>query len=798
MSQTASVASSRPATQSELASSPSHTSHPLLDHFRPSSSSSSSFSTDSDDDDSKEPLSPLASHGPGTIALQVNGRRRHSIIEYVQREDDEQEGNDVPNAVEQGIQAVLNQAMAGEEEERWSDDEVDDHQPGNAAKADPFFTDLEKQHRHRQALREEKEEEEERADLAPVREAEAAVAQSGELPSQRRVSLTSGPAPSLPSRSPSSHSTSRPVLRTSQAPSPSTSRRASHLTPGPTEMRTLSRSGSAITTTSSPSKRSRTHSARPLPSPHQSSPSPHTTTLPPVLLFDGLSRGRLERRIGEVRRGIEEVEATLRLKMEREKERERERAQRDSMHSSSALLLRPPSSLRARPIREGREAESEEPSPAAVPPVDESKALVLRVEEKEEGPYAGLLSNLSFSNTLLPLTEEELAMTALPFTPPASPPLPPSSHSLIPLLPHPHPHPHLLPPPSPPPLHYHSCFPSWLSTRSDFTSFISQTQLLCLHVAEKEADKRSAKDLQKLGGFLAGFAFFARFTQHTLGELSRTCWLERRKRGERVDSQAEEGSVMRFLYEGRVSYETSIARLFKRKRREQEREEARRRDEKRAEAAAGRRATSALRALSRKGGGRGHERTASGLITPAGGPSRGRTAASLAGAQPLGTPAAAGVPSSAGVRLRSSTTTTSGPAAAATSPRIRSGTMPAGGGGGVRGSVSGSAVSTPTLGPAQILSNALSYDPLDHHPPTMDLGAAGRPATAFDGFDDLLLSHTLGPGDTFGQSLLFNHFFSSYSFSQIYRLKRQQRLHAQLGKNLHQPRWGWCACSSAR
>ena len=120
--------------------------------------------------------------------------------------------------------------------------------------------------------------------------------------------------------------------------------------------------------------------------------------------------------------------------------------------------------------------------------------------KSEGGPFAAILHNLSFANTLLPLTAEELAMTSASLTSPTSPHLPALSRAITASA---------SVPVSPRPLQYQSCFPSWLSSRPDFSAFVGQHQLLCLHLAEKERDKRSVKDLVKLSEFFRDFFVFS-------------------------------------------------------------------------------------------------------------------------------------------------------------------------------------------------------------------------------------------------------------------------------------------------
>ena len=739
MSRLPSAALSRPVTQShtgDMFGSPSSEEQGDVPDLRPSSSASSS--SDADDGPAADDalLGSVAPRAFGTIVVEVNGRRRDSIVEYIRREDDERP------ASRPGPSARASDAsQPAPPDLQWSsDDEADDADP--AKRVDAFYTDLEHAAAERRRVRERQQEE--RDELDRLREDDDAPPSSTDLIPQPRLSISASSSNAAPSPAPPS----RAVARSSLTLTPSGSRRPSRLASPLPEPRTHSR-GSVT------GKRSRLSTAKPGKAVLPGEPT-EPGGLRPIVLLDGGGRRRMDRQLVQVKRSIEEVEAALHAKMERERERERlQRERHDSREAMSAELAEATATVHRASIASSQ--------PLLPIDVGEHSALVLRTDSKPEGPFAALLANLSFSNTLLPLTDDELHQLSLP----APPTTPPSPSALA--LPPPS---SLLPPSSPPPLHYRSCFPDWLSSRPDFTSFISQTQLLCLHVAEKAADKRTQKDLAKLSGFLASFPFFARFSAHTLGELSRTCWLERRKRGERVDSQGEDGSVMRFVYEGRVSYETSIARLFRRKRQEQEREEAqRKRDQPNAKARIGDRARGAMRAsLIARRAQRGLDKpSASTVVSPLGGQQRGRSASALTSAQTVQATTSASVPHTAsGVRSR------------ATTAMGASLTASTGG--------SGHAPATPALASDIILSNALTFNPADHavHLPSLD--ALSSPSSS--SLDDLLLSHTLTSGGTFGESLLFNHFFSSYSFSQIYRLKQQQRLHALLGKNLQQPRWG--------
>ena len=434
--------------------------------------------------------------------------------------------------------------------------------------------------------------------------------------------------------------------------------------------------------------------------------------------------------------------------------------------------------------------------------------------KSEGGPFAAILHNLSFANTLLPLTAEELAMTSTSLTSPTSPHFPALSRSLTTSA---------SAPVSPRPLQYQSCFPSWLSSRADFSAFVGQHQLLCLHLAEKERDKRSVKDLSKLSDFFSHFPFFHKFSPHTLTELGRCCFIERRKRGERVDSKSEEGSVMRFVYEGEVTYETSIARLFKRKRKEREREQKQKSEKDKREAEKQREKERQQKekdaaAARQRGGSKNGKFAATAASVVAAPPSRGRSATqtpSLGATVPLpantSTSGPSPPPSQGGgkpshARMRSNVLPTPDSSSAA---RSRSTTVPstiALPAVSAASTITSSAVASSTsssqrssiVGPTNaILSHALTYDPNDHTqalpviPAASPAAASTQPAFAFDSsLDELLVTHKLSTGETFGHSLLFEHLFASFSFSQIYRLKQQQRLHAILSRNLEQRGWG--------
>ena len=269
----------------------------------------------------------------------------------------------------------------------------------------------------------------------------------------------------------------------------------------------------------------------------------------------------MDKQLAMVRQSVEEVEANMRRKMEREKEKDRERIMREQQQQQ---LLQQHSSIQEETEDEAADTVSptlvtsntssttaddsanttsdQQPgtrSRADTAGTEPGKELVVRPEgalvKSEGGPFAAILHNLSFANTLLPLTAEELAMTSASLTSPNLTSLAchlsrPNYLSLRTRL------------ASSPPIPV--VLPSWLSSRLDFSAFVGQHQLLCLHLAEKERDKRGVKDLAKLSDFFLTFPFFHKFSPHTLTELSRCCFIERRKRGERVDSKSEEGSVM--------------------------------------------------------------------------------------------------------------------------------------------------------------------------------------------------------------------------------------------------------------
>ena len=791
-----------------------------LRHRHAASSSAAAYTSSPSSDEESEAPTPRRPQ-TGVVEVELNGKRRSSIIEYVQREND--------TAPAQLLAAGARSAhdrSGGVDGDDASDDDESTETTADRKQEDPFYRELEKAEAERQRQRErqqEEREEEERQveDEAETGERERQQVEDRERAREARLALVSSPSPAA------SSTPSRSSMRgsVSNASTPAQGARRTTWSRLPTR-------GSVSGNAKSASRKSVTGNA-------DETALVASGALPAVILSRASGRRRFDRQLAMVRRSMEEVEATMqrKLRMEKEKDRQRDRDTERDRDSSSAAEHQPAIPERA---EEESPSHSASPSSSSLPPIatarlqEEEKtdgkelAVLLRVEtkqeEKEPSPFAAILSNLSFSHTLLPLTAEELAMTSLSAS---APPSPSSAPLLLPAA--------SSSPSSPRPLQYESCFPSWLSSRSDFTSFIGQTQLLCLHLASKPADKRSAKDVASLSAFLQSFTFFSRFSSHTLSEMARTLWLERRKQGDRVDSKMSSkeetaaaagggaaegrattsaagasekkdgagGSVMRFIYSGRVEYETSIARLFKKQRREQQAGDSKRREREKerkdrdrngkaagrdraapASAAEATRAADKLRAAARQSK-RASKSSVSVAFTGTAERTRSATlivstpAAASASARPTSVPASIPDPM-ASARTRANTT----PPVIAQPGRSFS----------LHGQ-------SPSLAANdQILSNALSFDPADigllspsavrSSPTAASASAASLLSESSSRFDELLLTHSLGPGGTFGQSLLFEHFFSSFSFSQVYALKQQQRLHALLGRGMQQRGWG--------
>ena len=792
-----------------------------------------------DEDEQSDVLSPFhrSSPLPGTLDVQLNGKQRSSIIEYIQREDEQ------PTDDGSTVGAPQRDNRDGQD----SDDEDDEREASRAAKVmDPFYRELERAEEERNKKKEDEKDAQEERDrqreelITPQPDKAQDDEKQKRLSSSTTATGTSRRSSAVSTPSSASAVNSHSGASFASTPSRRVSRPNDNLPiPGSTHnSRTPSRSSlSANGGLGSTKLKPRMLAGRSGQTP-TSEKEGRVTGLPAVVLIGNGGRRRLDKQLAMVRRSVEEVEAGMRRKMEREKEKDRERLAREQQQQQQ--LLQQQSSIQEEtedeaadtvtstitnnntaaiddPASTAGEQQSSTRSRSETAVIESGKELVVRSEgvlvKSEGGPFASILHNLSFANTLLPLTAEELAMSSTSLTSPTSPRFPSLSRVMTTTAAV-----SASAPVSPRPLLYQSCFPSWLSSRADFSAFVGQHQLLCLHLAEKERDKRSVKDLAKLSDFFLTFPFFHKFSPHTLTELSRCCFIERRKRGERVDSKSEEGSVMRFVYEGEVTYETSIARLFKRKRKEREREQRQRTEKEKREAEKQKererqqkeKEAAAARA---RGGSKGR---LAGTVSSAALPptSRGRSATqtlsatlplpanssppdpsppqSQGGSKPalarMRTSALSALDNSVASRSRSNTTPTTAalPVVSASSTATLTSAS----------STSSSQRSSIIAPTNAILSHALTFDPNDSTQALPVVTAASpsasvQPAFAFDSsLDELLVTHKLVTGDTFGHSLLFEHLFASYSFSQIYKLKQQQRLHAILSRNPTQRGWG--------
>ena len=797
------------------------------------------------DDEKTGVLSPFprAAPLPGTLDLQLNGKQRSSIIEYIQREDE-------PADEQQPHSSALLNARDRPDSDEDDDEDAGGQGGGGARLMDPFYRELEKAEEERNKRKED--ELEAREDMQRQRNSIStplAIKSLEEDKSRKRSSVISSPTTTSSSRrssaisTPHSASFSSPHVASTSLAAPSSRRMSrpagdSLLVPGGSLGNSRAPSRSSLSASGAKQKPRMLAGRNGRTS--VSGTEGQVVGLPAVVLVGNGGRRRLDKQLAMVRQSVEEVEANMRRKMEREKEKDRERqareqqqqqlqqqsireeeAEDESADTVTATLTTITSNNTA---DDSNNSTTEQQQQQQLVPVrsrsgtatgEAGKELVVRTDSalvrSEGGPFAAILHNLSFANTLLPLTPEELAMSPDSLTTPTSPLFPALSRPLLA-------HTSASAPVSPRPVQYQSCFPAWLSSRPDFSAFVGQHQLLCLHLAEKERDKRSVKDLGKLSDFFSAFPFFHKFSAHTLTELSRCCSIERRKRGERVDSKSETGSVMRFVYEGEVTYETSIARLFKRKRKEREREQRQKSEKEKREAdkRERERQREAAAARGRSGSKMAKFAATAASIAAVAPPSRGRSATqtqALGATAPLSAnnvasgsspPQSQGGTKPAQTRGRSNGQPAPDSAAAL---RARSTTLPmivtAPTASAAPTTAAGSATSaTPSqrsslVAPSNaILSHALTFDPNDSTQalpvvPAASPAAAVAPAFASDNsLDELLVTHKLLTGDTFGQSLLFEHLFASFSFSQIYRLKQQQRLHALLSRNTEQRGWG--------
>ena len=305
---------------------------------------------------------------PGTLDLQLNGKQRSSIIEYIQRED-ELAADDT----------TVGSKRDGGDNGQDSDDEDDEGEASGGVRVmDPFYRELERAEEERNKK---KEDERDAMEEKEKQREEVATPHTNKQPAdeekdRKRSSLLSSSSTTTPSRrnsaisTPSTASLFSPHHSTNTATTPS--RRMSRPTdslPAP--------SGGSLHNSRAPSRSSLSAGGSTRQKPRMLAGRGGQTAageregrvvgLPAVVLVGNGGRRRMDKQLLMVRRSVEEVEANMRRKMEREKEKRTESASHASSNSNSSFSSNRPYRRKRRTRPPTQPTTLDSPPPATTP-----------------------------------------------------------------------------------------------------------------------------------------------------------------------------------------------------------------------------------------------------------------------------------------------------------------------------------------------------------------------------------------------------------------------------------------------